>query len=114
MHVVSGRTALAYALRRYRSAPRPCSGYSDEVAILVNPAWFISRLRQSGSVEIDVELLDGDPAAFRFMIRKAAKQAGMRVHTRLTDQGMLAWDPDHVVSHEHLRAGNRSDRAEDA
>lgn len=87
---------------------RWCSGYSDEVAILVNPAWFISRLRQFGSVEIDRELLDGDPAAFRSMIRKAAKEAGMRVHTRLTDQGMLAWDPDHVVSPERLRAGTEA------
>ncbi len=73
--------------------------------LLVNLRWCVLHLRNPGHFEVTTVLLGGDPAGFRRELRAAAKAAGMRFHTRLTDRGMIAWDPDHTVSEERLRAG---------
>ena len=73
--------------------------------LLVNLRWCVAELRKTGHFEVASSLLGGDPAGFRRELRAAAKAAGMRVHTRLSDRGMSAWDPDHVVSVDRVPAG---------
>jgi hypothetical protein len=66
------------------------------VDLLVNLNWCIHQLRRVGSFEITTALLGGDPAGYRRALRAAAKDEGMRVHTRITTTGLRAWNPDHA------------------
>lgn len=67
-----------------------------DVDLLVNLNWCIHQLRRVGSFEITTALLGGDPAGFRRALRTAARDEGMRVHTRITTTGLRAWNPDHA------------------
>ena len=71
--------------------------------LLVNLRWCVLQLRNTGHFEVATALLSGDAASFRRELRVAAKAAGMRIHTRLTDRGMFAWDPDHNIGDDQLR-----------
>ena len=74
------------------------------MALTVNYAAFAARIVELGSVHFALDQLPAPLSEFRAGIRRACKERGVRVLTSAQHGQFLAWDPDHVVSDERLRA----------
>ncbi|GAA4383361.1 hypothetical protein [Agromyces bauzanensis] len=70
----------------------------------INYAWYVANLQLTGSFHFPARELPTDLAEFRRDLRRAAKAAGIRVHTSDRGHTFFAWDPDYEVSPEQLRA----------
>lgn len=72
---------------------------------------WVSRIRETGAIHVPLEELPVSLAEFRLELRRAAKRAGMTVRSSAQNDAFLAWNLDHVVTEEQLRAafeaGNR-------
>lgn len=65
---------------------------------------WVARIRDDGAVQVPLEDVPGELVDFRRELRRAVKTAGMRLRTSSQGGWFLAWDPDHVVSPERMRA----------
>lgn len=78
--------------------------YAVAMTVTVNYAAFVSRLKTDGAVQIAKDDLPAPLDEFRRELRRAGRAAGMRVLSSAQTRWFIAWDPDHVVSDERMRA----------
>lgn len=74
------------------------------MGVTVNYPMWVERIREEGSVHLPVTDLPAELAEFRRELRRAGRAAGIRVLTSASGEYFIAWDPDHEVSPERLRA----------
>lgn len=65
---------------------------------------YVARLRNTGSIAMMHQELPAPVDEFRRGLRRAAREAGIRVLTSSRDGSFIAWDPAYEVSTEALRA----------
>jgi len=65
---------------------------------------YIARLRNTGSIALLHQELPGPVDEFRRGLRKAAREAGIRVLTSSKDGSFIAWDPAFEVTADAMRA----------
>lgn len=65
---------------------------------------YVARLRNTGSIAMLQQELPAPVDEFRRGLRRAAREAGIRVLTSSKDGSFIAWDPAYEVPAEALRA----------
>jgi hypothetical protein len=65
---------------------------------------YVARLRNTGSIAMMHQELPASVDEFRRGLRRAAREAGIRVLTSSKDGAFIAWDPAYEVPAETLRA----------
>lgn len=71
---------------------------------------WIDQLRRDGSIQVHTTRLDGDVEGWRSAIRRAARRAGLRIRTDVTNDGAVVWVRyiDHIVTDAEMRAATRA------
>lgn len=77
-------------------------------SISIGYALYVARLQRTGSIALTHQELPAPVDEFRRGLRRAAKDAGIRVLTSSKDESFIAWDPAFEVSMDAMREAMNS------